>query len=126
MDFNTCSFVDFQHLQGQGPLWVDPEGTILFFRKAASSLPRMKPYQLTRYSVLTMPDPADACGVLAFQSNVLREEQSDLVGVIPFNQAPSVHQAQFQVLEVEPHGACSLAGQRGKHKSNKQTQSSGA
>ena len=86
----------------------------------------MKTYQLTRYSVLNMPDPADACGVLAFQSNVLKEEQSDLVRVIPFNQAPSTHQAQFQVLEMELHGACSLVGQRGKHKSNKQTQSSGA
>ncbi|XP_059781611.1 uncharacterized protein LOC132367372 isoform X2 [Balaenoptera ricei] len=35
-------------LLGQGSLWVDPEGNILFFRRAASSLPRMKTYQLTR------------------------------------------------------------------------------
>lgn len=55
---STCaSLLTAITLQGQGPLWVDPEGKILFLRGAASSVPRTRTYQLSRWSVLNMPDP---------------------------------------------------------------------
>lgn len=117
-----CFFVDCRHLQGQGSLWVDPEGKILFLRGAASSVPRMKTYQLTRCSVLNMPDPSDTRRAWASQSNELKEDSQAWSG--PFLSIK--HQVcpwlSFRCWGWNPHGAFSLVGQRGKHKSSKQNE----
>lgn len=117
---STCaSLLTAHHLQGQGPLWVDPEGKILFLRGEQHHLSPGRGPTSFLGGLFSTCLTSDTCRVWASQSNELKEDSQARSGpFLSIKHQVCPRRSSFRCWGWNPHGACSQLG-RGKHKSSK-------